>query len=104
MNFNRSQISDRSLLAYVIQQRLSMPSGRIKKGKDDNQLTQMIDRQIEIAKNTKNKAAPQAFKFLIEAGFPDMKDKNAPLQTIGDALTDNEVLESAAVELVLVEV
>lgn len=99
-----SKISDRSLLAYVIQQRLALPAGRIKPDKkNDNQLTQMIDRQIEIAKNTKNRNAPAAFKFLIEAGFPDMKNKNQPLISIEGALSDDEVLESAAVELVLVD-
>lgn len=99
-----SKISDRSLLAYVIQQRLSLPGGKIKSDKkNDNQLTQMIDRQIQIAKNTKSNQSPAAFKFLIEAGFPDMKHKNQPLQSIEGALSDDETLESAAVELVLVD-
>lgn len=98
-----SQISDRTVLAYVTQQRLALPPGRIKVDKkNDTQLTQIIDKQIEIAKQVKNRNAPNAFKFLMEAAFPDLRDKNKYTPGVGEILEGDEI-DSLAVELVLTE-
>ena len=99
-----SQISDRTVLAYVAQQRLALPPGRIKLDKkNDTQLTQIIDKQIEIAKSPKNRNAASAFRFLMEAAFPDMKDKNSKqISHVGQVLEEGEI-DSLAVELVLTE-
>ena len=99
-----SQISDRNVLAYITQQRLALPPGKIKVDrKKDTQLTQIIDKQIEIAKSVKNRNAASAFKFLMEAAFPDMKDKNSKqISSVGEVL-DSDEIDSMAVELVLTE-
>jgi hypothetical protein len=101
---NLDQISDRSVLAYITQQRLALPPGRIKADKKkDTQLTQIIDAQIAIAKSSRNKLAPNAFKFLMEAAFPDIKDKNSKqISSVGQVL-ENDEIDSMAVELVLSE-
>lgn len=97
-----SKISDRTVLAYVAQQRLALPPGRIKiDKKKDTQLTQIVDAQIMIAKNTRHKNASNAFKFLMEAAFPDMKNKDRQLG-MGEVL-DGDEIDTLAVELVLTE-
>ena len=98
-----SQISDRTVLAYMTQKRLSLPSGRIKTVKGDTQLTQIIDTQIQIAKSARNKLAPSAFKFLMEAAFPDMKDKNSKQYSTPGQVLDGGEIDTLAVELVLTE-
>ena len=97
-----TRISKRSVLAHIVQERLSLPPGRIKTDKKaDSQLTQIVDSQIKIAKNIKSKLAPAAFKFLMEAAFPDFHQKPPVVKDPFNDETEN--IESAIVELVLSE-